>query len=66
MKYKKLLVRPREDRELLGGISRSTLWRYQKSGSFPSPVMMNHNILGWELSDIKIWIDENKQQKVAA
>lgn len=37
------------------GLSRSTLWRRVKGGSFPPPVALGGNLIGWRSCDIEGW-----------
>ena len=39
------------------GVSRSTLVRLVKSGSFPLPVRISKNAVGWRLSDLAQWLE---------
>jgi len=38
------------------GLSRSTLWRLVKSGSFPRPLELSVGAIGWREADIEQWI----------
>ena len=38
-------------------ISRTTLWRKQKDGTFPAPVRLGKNSIGWRESAIQDWLD---------
>lgn len=38
------------------GLSRQTLWRKANDGTFPSPVQITKNAIGWFLSDIEEWL----------
>jgi len=41
-------------------ISRTSLWRLQKSGKFPAPRSVSGTrFQGWRLSDVESWIDKN-------
>ena len=39
------------------GISRSTLWRWEKSPDFPPKVRLGPNTVGWCQADILEWLD---------
>lgn len=41
-------------------ISRTTLWRMQKAGTFPAPVKANGRAFGWRLKDVESWLDGQK------
>jgi predicted DNA-binding transcriptional regulator AlpA len=37
------------------GLSRFTLWRKVRDGSFPAPIELSANSIGWPLSEIEAW-----------
>lgn len=39
------------------GLSRTTLWRKQRDGEFPSRVKLGPNSVAWRESDVEEWID---------
>ena len=39
------------------GISRMTLHRRVKDGSFPRPVRIGPNAIGWKAADVERWIE---------
>lgn len=40
------------------GFSKSTLWRWVKSGLFPAPIRLSVGITAWRAEDIHRWIAE--------
>ena len=43
------------------GISRVTLWRWQRDGALPAPVRrFDGSILGWIEADIDAWMESRK------
>ena len=41
-------------------INRSTLWRWVKDGSFPSPIKLSAGVTVWNCNQVYAWIsDEN-------
>ncbi|MGL1959459.1 MAG: AlpA family phage regulatory protein [Colwellia sp.] len=40
----------------LTGISRTTIWRKERTGDFPARVPLSSSIVGWRASDISNWI----------
>ena len=50
------VVRVREA-VILTGLSRVTLWRMGKAGTFPRPVRLGARATGYRLSQILEWID---------
>lgn len=50
-------------KEVLGGVSRSTLDRLIKRGKFPKPMKMGRlNV--WKSSDVQAWLDAQKSGAV--
>ena len=41
----------------LTGLSRVTLWRMARDGTFPSPVRLGQRATGYRLSEILAWIE---------
>jgi prophage regulatory protein len=40
----------------LTGLSRSTVWRLEKSGQFPARRKLSANSVGWSLIDLQAWM----------
>jgi len=59
------LMRTLRWRQLFGiiGLSRTQIWRLEKSGDFPNRVQLNQNSIGWVESEVKSWLEERKQQR---
>lgn len=38
------------------GVSHSTLYRWTANNSFPSPIQLGPNTVGWKQSDIEEWL----------
>ena len=38
------------------GLSRVQRWRKVRDGSFPAPVQLGPNSIGWRESDINVWL----------
>jgi len=56
---------PRDDRVLrvaevmkLTGLSRTTLWKLARAGSFPKPVKLTGRAMGWKASAVAAWLAE--------
>ncbi len=41
--------------KVISGLSRTTVWRLQKTGDFPASVQVSPNRVGWWQSDILEW-----------
>ena len=39
------------------GLSRTTLWRLERSGKFPSSIKLSYNRVGWREHEIDEWIE---------
>lgn len=53
------IVRAKEVVELTG-LSRTTIWRLEKAGDFPSRVQLGIGAIGWLKADILQWISSRK------
>ena len=42
--------------EQMTGLARSTIYARMKAGTFPSPVRLGPNSIGWRQSDIAEWL----------
>ena len=51
------VIRPKELRQLLGGVSKSTLWRWVAKEQFPRPMKLGERAVGWRQSTIDAWLD---------
>lgn len=45
---------------VLIGKSRSTIWRWERSGLFPRHIQFGPNSVGWKLKDIENWLAQNE------
>lgn len=45
---------PRLSKEI--GLSRATVWRKIKEGTFPKPMKITANLVGWRRADIEEWL----------
>ena len=50
------LYRPAKAAEHLG-VSRATLYRYEKSGRLPHRLVLGPGASGWRLSDLELYLD---------
>lgn len=48
-------LRPMDVCALLG-ISRPTLWRLRRAGSFPHPTALSQRSIGWRRAEVEAWI----------
>jgi prophage regulatory protein len=53
---KQRLIRSADLAEQLG-VSRTTLWRMTKDGTFPAPVQLTAGIKGWLPSSVDAWLE---------
>lgn len=48
---------------ILGGVSRSTIWRWVADGKFPPPVYTPSGRPVWKMSDVAQWVDALGQRE---
>jgi prophage regulatory protein len=41
----------------LTGLSRATIWRYERFGRFPRRLRLGPNRIGWRSDEIEAWIE---------
>lgn len=42
----------------LGAVSRSSLARWEKAGTFPRRINLGENIIGWDLASVEEWLEK--------
>ena len=47
----------------LTGLSRSTVWRWVRAGSFPPPLQLGAQSVGWLAAEIVLWIEQRAAQR---
>jgi len=52
--HERIIRRP--DVESITGLSRSSIYAKMATGTFPKPVKLGENSVGWKVSDIQGWI----------
>jgi prophage regulatory protein len=62
-----------ENLEKVTGLSRTSLWRRVKDGTFPAPIRLGPNRVAWNMDEVRAWLDNrprvrygtgDKQQEV--
>jgi predicted DNA-binding transcriptional regulator AlpA len=48
------------------GLSRTTVWRRQKAGDFPAPVVISPGRVGWRESEIAAWASSRRIRSAAS
>ncbi len=48
------------------GLSRTTIWRRVRAGTFPAPVQLGENSIGWPASEITAWLGERPRRNYGA
>lgn len=38
------------------GVSKTTIWRWRRSGDFPNHILLGPRIIGWKVNDIENWL----------
>lgn len=52
-----VLIRLPEVQQMIG-LSRTTIWRAVRSGTFPSPLRVSQNAVAWRRDEIQTWIQQ--------
>lgn len=55
------VIRFSELSKKLGGVSRSTVDRWEKAGSFPKRIRLGLNSMGWRENDVDVFIEKLEQ-----
>ena len=50
------LLREQGVRNVLGGVGRTTLWRWIREGRFPKPVRLGANCVAWRSDEVEAWL----------
>ncbi len=48
------------------GLSRTTIWRRVRVGSFPAPTELGPNSIGWPRSKIEAWLESRPRRTYGA
>ena len=48
------------------GLSRTTIWRKVKDGSFPNPLVLGKNSIGWPAQTITDWLESRERRSYSA
>ena len=54
-----IVVRP-SDLPALLSLSRTTIWRLERSGDFPNRIRLSAGAVGYRMADIQAWLDSRK------
>jgi prophage regulatory protein len=55
------MLRFEEVKDLIGGVSRSTIDRWEKAGKFPKRLHLGENVVAWAAEDIYKWLREKRK-----
>ena len=50
----------------LTGLSRTTIWRKVRAGTFPAPYELSKNSIGWPASEIAAWLKARARRTYGA
>lgn len=53
------MLRIAEIRQITG-VSAATIWRWVKEGTYPAPVKLGPNSVGWRESEIREWLESRE------
>ncbi len=59
------ILRPREVIARTG-LSRTTIWRRVRAGSFPPPLVLGENSIGWTAQSIEDWLESRPRRTYSA
>lgn len=45
-----------EQVQAMVGVSRSTLWRWERNGGFPSRIRLGPASVGWDAAEVEAWL----------
>ncbi len=48
------------------GLSRTTIWRRVRAGTFPAPTELGQNSIGWPASEISAWLENRPRRTYGA
>lgn len=48
------------------GLSRTTIWRHVRAGTFPAPLQLGENSIGWPESVIEDWLASRQHRTYGA
>ena len=48
------------------GLSRTTIWRRVRAGSFPAPIELGQNSIGWPAVEISAWLESRGRRTYGA
>ena len=48
------------------GLSRTSLWRRVRAGTFPAPIELGPNAIGWPASVITAWLENRPRRSYGA
>lgn len=48
------------------GLSRTTIWRKVRAGTFPAPIELGANSIGWRVSEIQGWLESRNRRTYGA
>ena len=54
------ILRWRQVFEIIG-LSRTQIWRLEKSGNFPKRIQLSKNSVGWDSNEVQEWIQNRKK-----
>jgi prophage regulatory protein len=42
-------------------VSKATMWRWVKAGTFPAPVKLSSNVTAWRVENVRRWMAEHAE-----
>ncbi len=59
------LIPTKEVCEIAGGVTRNTLFRWERDGKFPKRIPLSANMNVWVLSEVLSWVGINLKEGLA-
>lgn len=56
------LVTRKEAQVMFGGVSRRTIWAWEKKGKLPPPVRLSERVVGWRRSTIEALLENGGER----
>lgn len=50
--------------QALTSLSRTSIYRYEKAGTFPKKIILTPNCIGWRLGEVLEWIASRQSKEV--
>lgn len=66
MNKKDTLLSRKAVSDMLGGMSKATIYRWIKTMGFPPPISFGTRYVRWSEAEVAAWVERHKSQRTAA